>query len=110
MKTRKIIAGIVLVDFAALNAYALYTEGISGLFAWLSTLNPWGMVLAADLLIALGMVVVWMWRDARANGRNPIGYAALTLASGSIAPLLYIVAGETADEPEAVVSMEAEAA
>ena len=110
MNTRKIIAGIVLIDFAALNAYALYAEGLSGFVTWLTTLSPWAMVIFADLLIALFMVLFWMWRDAKANGRNPMVYTIVTFLTGSIGPLLYMLMGHTSEAPEAVVAPEPEAA
>jgi len=90
MNAKKIVAGLALVDFAALNAWAFYKEGLEGLMTFLGGLTPWGYVLAADLLIALGMVCVWMYADAKKKGRNPMGYLALTAATGSIGPLLYV--------------------
>lgn len=104
MNTRRIIAGIVLVDFAALNGYALYTEGLGGFVTWVTTLSPWGMVVFADLVIALLMVMYWMWRDAKTTDRNPAFYTLLTLALGSIGTLLYVVAGNTHEEPEDIIA------
>jgi hypothetical protein len=42
-------------------------------------------------MIALTMVLVWMWRDARARGVSPLPYVLITLALGSVGPLLYLI-------------------
>lgn len=100
MNVRKIVAGLVLADFAALNGYALYTAGAGGLVEFASSLSGWSLVITADLFIALTMVLIWMWGDARKHGRNPIGYTLLTLGTGSVGTLLYLVAGKSdATEP-----------
>lgn len=44
-----------------------------------------------DLVIALGLVLVWLVQDARAQGRNPWPWVAITLATGSFGPLLYLL-------------------
>lgn len=89
MTVKRILAALFFVDFAALNAYALYSVGIEGLTTFLETMGPWGYVLAADVCIALGMLVVWMWADAKKFGRNPVPYTLLTLL-GSFGPLAYV--------------------
>jgi len=80
----------VLLPFALLTGVAVARYGYLGLI-WLhlSDVGP-GQVLA-DLVIALCFVMVWMWRDARAQGRNPLGWIALTFAAGSFGPLLYLL-------------------
>lgn len=45
----------------------------------------------ADLGIALGLVMVWMWQDARQQGISPLPFVALTLGLGSVGPLLYLI-------------------
>ncbi len=45
----------------------------------------------ADLVIACTLGIVWIWRDARAQGRNPIPFVLLTLGLGSIGLLLYLL-------------------
>jgi hypothetical protein len=81
---------VVLAAFSALTARALYVHGLWGLFEPL--LTTWaGLQVLVDLAIALSLFVVWMWRDAQASGRNPWPWLVLTLAAGSIGPLLYLV-------------------
>ena len=49
------------------------------------------MQVLADLAIALVLVLVWLWRDAKATGRNPVPWVVLTLATGSFGPLIYLL-------------------
>ena len=44
-----------------------------------------------DITIALVLVLTWMARDARHNGRRFLPYLLLTLGAGSIGPLLYLL-------------------
>lgn len=87
----KAIVGGIFVVFAALNVYALGSAGITGLGEALAAGNAWNRVLGVDLLIALGLVLTWLWRDARAHGRSPLPYVFLTALTGSLGPLLYLL-------------------
>jgi hypothetical protein len=89
-KTTKIVLGIVLADFAALTAWAVYTHGVIGLFE-LATANLATLTVFADLCIALTMVIIWMRNDARARGVSSLPYVILTLTLGSVGPLLYLI-------------------
>lgn len=44
-----------------------------------------------DLVIALVLAMIWMWRDARAAGRNPWPWIVATLVTGSFGPLVYLL-------------------
>jgi hypothetical protein len=90
MNGKQIGLSVVLFDFAALTAYALYQYGVVG-FLELALANAATTTLFADLMIALSMVLVWMWRDARARGVSPLPYVLITLALGSVGPLLYLI-------------------
>lgn len=81
---------LVLLAFGALSAVAVWQHGIVGIFAW-QLQNTAGLQVLVDLVIALGLFCVWMWRDATANGRRPLPWLLLTLAAGSFGPLLYLL-------------------
>ena len=81
---------VVLLAFSALTAVAILEGGPQGIFA-VAFANAAGMQLFFDLVIALLLFLVWMWGDAKATGRNPWPWIAITLAIGSFGPLLYLI-------------------
>ncbi len=81
---------VVLVLFGALTAAALRHHGYWGIVA--PHFQSFGAAqVFADLVIALVLVMVWMWRDARSSGRNPWPWIAATLLLGSFGPLVYLL-------------------
>jgi hypothetical protein len=90
MQRSKLIALIVLIAF---GIQGLYIMGHIGYWAiWTNNLNHLaGQQALADLCIALSFVMVWMWRDAKATGRNVWPWIVLTLAAGSFGPLIYLL-------------------
>lgn len=95
MNTRQWGLTILLVGFLGFTGYTLYVHGLRGFFE-LATANTATLLLGTDLMIALSLVVVWMWRDARDRGISPLPYIALTLATGSAGPLFYLIRRERA--------------
>jgi uncharacterized membrane protein len=89
---------ITLVLFAVLSAAALWQHGYFGIFA-LHFRSYGGAQVLADLVIALMLVLVWMWHDAKANGRNIWPWIAVTLAFGSFGPLLYLLTRKSSAKP-----------
>jgi hypothetical protein len=87
----KPLALTALVAFGALNVYAFAAAGIGALGTAVLGVNAWSAVLVTDLVIALGMACTWMYRDATRRGKSPIPYIVLTIATGSIGPLLYVL-------------------
>lgn len=80
----------VLVLFGALSAMALWHHGYWGIVE--PHFRSWGAgQVFADLVIALTLVMVWLWRDARKTGRNPWPWLAATLLLGSFSPLVYLL-------------------
>lgn len=81
---------ITLLAFGALTAMALAHHGYFGIFAL--HFQTWaGMQVLTDLVIALVLVMTWMWHDAQATGRNVWPWILATLALGSFGPLLYLL-------------------
>jgi len=84
------LVGVVLLAFTYLNAYVVWHYGYLG-FWQLVTANAATIAAMVDLTIALTLVTVWMWRDARARGIFLAPYLVLTATLGSIGPLLYLL-------------------
>ena len=81
---------VTLVLFGALTAAALWQHGYWGIIAPHFQTFGGGQVLT-DLVIALTLVMVWMWRDAKATGRNVWSWIVITLVLGSFGPLIYLL-------------------
>jgi hypothetical protein len=96
MNAKQIILGLVLLDFTGLTAYALYSYGFVGFFEAV-TANVATVCAFADLVIALSLIVVWMWQDARDRGWSPMPYVLLTLGLGSVGPLVYLIRREATE-------------
>lgn len=81
---------VVLALFGVLSALALRDHGYWGIIAPHFRTFGAGQVFA-DLVIALTLAMIWMWRDARSTGRNPWPWIVATLATGSFGPLIYLL-------------------
>ena len=80
----------ILILFLALTVAALWQHGYWGIIE--PHFQSFGAAqVFADLVIALSLFLVWMWQDAERLGRNPWPWLVGTLATGSIAPLVYLI-------------------
>ena len=87
---QRILLVVTLLLFGALTAVTVWHHGYLGIFE--TMLQTWaGIQVLIDLVIALVLVLVWMWRDARALQRNVWPYVLITLAAGVFGPLLYLL-------------------
>jgi hypothetical protein len=87
---KRVLLFIVLVLFSILSGLALVNHGFWGIIE--PHFKSFGAAqVFFDLVIALSLVLVWLVRDARKAGRNPIGWVLLTLVSGSFGPLIYLL-------------------
>ena len=87
---QRFLLGLTLVLFGALTAVALGHHGFRGIFQ--TIFQSWaGVQVFVDLAIALSLVLLWMWRDAEANGRKVWPWIVITLVAGSFGPLLYLL-------------------
>ncbi len=87
---KKVILVLILIPFSLLSVAALWKHGYWGLFEPAFSSLASAQVLV-DLIIALSLFMVWMWRDAAKLGRNPWPWLVITLAAGSFGPLLYLL-------------------
>ena len=90
MNWKKILLLVVLADFVAVTVWGIEQVGFVGLFTTLFA-SPAGIVGSADLVIALSLVALWMFRDAREQGISAVPFLVLTLLFGSVGPLLYLI-------------------
>ena len=97
MNLKQIGIGLVLADFVALTAYAIWQHGYLAFFD-VHAMNAINVQIFVDLALALSMVSIWMWQDARARGVSALPYLVTTLFLGSIGPLFYLWR-RAADEP-----------
>ena len=94
--TIRTIVIITLILFGVLTAIALWVDGVTGIFA--SIVSSWGsMQIYIDLVIALTMIMFWLYRDARAQGRNPWPWIVATLLVGAFSPLVYLLVRDSAE-------------
>ncbi len=95
---QRIILILILVAFSILSIIALSRHGYFGLI----DLRHLGSAqVFADLVIMLGLAMVWIWRDAKALGRNPWPWMIATPVMGSLAVLVYLILRKPAIRPEA---------
>ena len=94
---------VLLADFVALTAYAVYYHGYLAFFE-LHAMNAIQIQIFTDLVIALSLFLVWMLRDARERGISPAPYVVLILTLGSIGALAYLIR-RSGDERAAVADI-----
>lgn len=92
----QILLGIVLAVFGFETAWAIAQFGYIGFFENLLSAGFPTLLVAFDLVIALGLVMAWMWNDARERGATVWPYLVVTLLVGSVGPLAYLIRRESA--------------
>ena len=80
----------VLATFVAATGFTVAQVGYLGFFELVAA-NWATRLMFFDLVIALGLLLVWMFRDARAQRMSFVPYALVTLCFGAAGPLLYLV-------------------
>lgn len=103
MNAKQIGLSVLVVDLLALAAYAVYQYGYLGFFELL-TANAASLQVLTDLVIALSLIIAWMVRDARARGVSATPYVVLTLALGSVGPLIYLIRRSATEQPHGVTT------
>ena len=87
------LAIVILIPFSVLTWYAIAEVGYIGLLDY-HRHSPAGWQVFVDLVIALVLLMTWLFPEARRAGRNPWPWFFITLFMGSIGPLLYLILAE----------------
>lgn len=90
MTKKQWVIGIVLADFMVFNAYVIAQYGYIGFMREVVS-SLVGVQLLVDLTIALALIAVWMWNDAKRRGLSAVPYMVVGLFLGSVGPLLYLL-------------------
>ncbi len=90
MNRRQLALSAALIVLLAMDAYAIYLYGYVGFFRQIFA-NLVGATAFVDLAIALVLIVVWMGDDAEQRNVSALPFLLLTLALGSVGPLLYLI-------------------
>ena len=103
MNRKQLALSTALIVLLAMDAYSVYLYGYIGFFQMVLA-NFAGVTAFVDLLIALVLIIVWMGDDARERNVSALPYLLLTIALGSIGPLLYLIRrfGDRTDRAAAV--------
>jgi hypothetical protein len=87
---RLFLATVVLIPFLAFTTWVLADVGYIGLFAHALRDAP-GQQVLIDVFLACSMLLFFIYRDAKERGVTFWPWVVLTVATGSIGPLLYFV-------------------
>jgi len=98
--TRPWLFWALLVDFVCFTAFTGYILVEYGM-GWIGIAfsNPVSTLVTVDLFIALSMVMGWIYVDAKQRGVSPWPYLVLTLGTGSVGTLLYLLVRERPGAP-----------
>lgn len=95
MSLRKFLLWIILLAFSAYSTWAMWQLGYFGIWAAGFT-SPGSLQILLDLVVCCILITSWLKKDAEARGLNPYPWIIATFASGSIAPLIYLLHREYA--------------
>jgi hypothetical protein len=88
--TMRPILFVVFAAFGAFSLYAMWQVGYFGIWqAGMASVGAWQLLV--DFVITSFLLLGYMARDARQNGRKLWPYALITLAAGSFGPMLYLL-------------------
>jgi hypothetical protein len=102
MNRKQLVLSAALIVLLAMDAYSVYLYGYVGFFRMMFA-NFASFNALVDLLVALVLIMVWIGEDARERNVSALPYIVLTIASGSVGPLLYLIR-RFADRTERVAS------
>ena len=103
MNRKQLALSTALIVLLAMDAYSIFLYGYIGFFRMVLA-NFAGVTAFVDLAIALVLIILWLGDDARQRHASALPYIFLTVALGSVGPLLYLIRrfGDRTDRATAV--------
>lgn len=81
---------LVFAAFGAFSLYVMWQVGYLGIWqAGMSSPGAWQVLI--DLVLMSCIALGYMWHDAQRTGRKVWPFALVTLAAGSLGPMLYLL-------------------
>ncbi len=80
--------GILILGIA--TVLPLFREGLGAMSIPFKS-SLWTTQYFVDLVMALCLVMLWMWQDCKRRGKNPLPWIGATLITGSFAPMIYLL-------------------
>ncbi len=93
MTLRKTLLWIILTSFASYSTWVMWQVGYFGIWQAGFT-DIAALQILLDLAIGCFLICCWIKGDAESRGMNPYPWMIATLATGTLAPLLYLLIRE----------------
>jgi hypothetical protein len=90
MTLRLTLLCATLIVFTIYSLSVVASDGYTG-FLVVASNEPWGGQMLVDLVIALVLFLLWMHGDSRKHGIPELPYVLLTITTGSIGALAYLI-------------------
>jgi len=98
MTLRKTILWVILISFAIYSTWVMWERGYLGIWE-AGFINSASFQILLDLAIACFLICCWIHGDARARGISPYPWMIATFATGTLAPLVYLLIREYQPKP-----------
>lgn len=89
---------VVLLLFGALTLAAVIADSFPGSVVDAITFNWMSVQIFVDLVLAVAVICVWIYRDARSHGRNPWPWLIAAPVVGMFSPLVYLLTRDTSED------------
>lgn len=96
----KPLLAATLVGFAVLTMVGVVVDGIPGGVIDAITFNWISLQIYIDLVIAVVVICVWIYRDATKRGSNPWPWLVAAAIVGMFSPLVYLLTRPADRTPE----------
>ena len=89
--TERRLALVAIIGFAVLTIAGIVNDGLPGGAIDAITFNTMSWQIYIDLVLAIVVLSIWIYRDARQRGTSPWPYIAGGVVAGMFGPLFYLL-------------------